>query len=146
MGASKFSTCVSKTNVLCTSCIYPLSGERLRFHSKEVLGRYWGPTVGRTRLLATHRVVSDGKVFSVTRSRSHSHPHSHSHSHAHSHAYSHSLTLTLTLTLILTLNWRVQVRAGVPRKALRGVISKSILQRSCQFLAIHAHKMAPITT
>ena len=34
----------------------------------------------------------------------------------------------------------------LPRKALRGGISKSILQRPCQFLAINAHKMAPTTT
>ena len=33
-----------------------------------------------------------------------------------------------------------------PRKALRGGISKSILQRPDQFLAINAHKMAPRTT
>ena len=33
-----------------------------------------------------------------------------------------------------------------PRKALRGGISKSILQRPCQFLAINAHKIAPKTT
>ena len=33
-----------------------------------------------------------------------------------------------------------------PRKALRGGISKSIIQRPCQFLAINAHKMAPRTT
>ena len=32
-----------------------------------------------------------------------------------------------------------------PREALRGGISKSILQRPCQFLAINAHKMAPRT-
>ena len=35
---------------------------------------------------------------------------------------------------------------AVPRKALRGGISKSILQRPCQFLAINAHKMAPRTS
>ena len=34
----------------------------------------------------------------------------------------------------------------LPRKALRGGISKSILQRPCQFLVINAHKMAPRTT
>ena len=33
----------------------------------------------------------------------------------------------------------------LPRKALRGGISKSIFQRPCQFLAINAHKMAPRT-
>ena len=33
----------------------------------------------------------------------------------------------------------------VPPKALRGGISKSILQRPCQFLAINAHEMAPRT-
>ena len=33
----------------------------------------------------------------------------------------------------------------VPRKALRGGISKSIFQRPCQFLAVNAHKMAPRT-
>ena len=33
-----------------------------------------------------------------------------------------------------------------PRKALRGGISKSIIQRPCQFLAINAHKMAPRTS
>ena len=33
-----------------------------------------------------------------------------------------------------------------PRKALRGGISKSILQRPCQFWEINAHKMAPRTT
>ena len=32
-----------------------------------------------------------------------------------------------------------------PRKALRGGISKSILHRPCQFLAMNAHKMAPRT-
>jgi len=32
-----------------------------------------------------------------------------------------------------------------PPKALRGGISKSILQRPCQFLAINAHEMAPRT-
>ena len=35
---------------------------------------------------------------------------------------------------------------AVPRKALRRGISKSILQRPCQFLAINAHKMAPRTS
>jgi len=34
----------------------------------------------------------------------------------------------------------------VLRKALRGGISKSIIQRPCQFLATNAHKMAPTTT
>ena len=33
----------------------------------------------------------------------------------------------------------------VPPKVLRGGISKSILKRPCQFLAINAHKMAPRT-
>ena len=32
-----------------------------------------------------------------------------------------------------------------PPKVLRGGISKSILKRPCQFLAINAHKMAPRT-
>jgi hypothetical protein len=35
---------------------------------------------------------------------------------------------------------------GDPPKVLRGSISKSILQRPCQFLAINAHKMAPRTS
>ena len=34
----------------------------------------------------------------------------------------------------------------MPRKALRGGISKSILQRPCQFWAKNVHKMAPKTT
>jgi hypothetical protein len=33
-----------------------------------------------------------------------------------------------------------------PRKALHGGISKSILQRPCQFLTMNAHKMTPRTT
>ena len=33
-----------------------------------------------------------------------------------------------------------------PRRALRGGISKSILQRPCQFLAINTHKMTPRTS
>ena len=35
---------------------------------------------------------------------------------------------------------------GLPRKALRGGIQKSIFKRPCQSLAINAHKMAPRTT
>ena len=36
-------------------------------------------------------------------------------------------------------------KARCPPKALRGGISKSILQRPCQFLTINAHEMAPRT-
>ena len=39
-----------------------------------------------------------------------------------------------------------QVFCKATRSSLRGGISKSILQRPCQFLAINAHKMAPRTT
>ena len=35
---------------------------------------------------------------------------------------------------------------SISRRALRGGTSNSIFQRPCQFLAIHAHKMAPRTT
>jgi hypothetical protein len=37
-------------------------------------------------------------------------------------------------------------RHAVPRKALGGGISKSIIQRPCQFLAMNAHQMAPRMT
>ena len=41
---------------------------------------------------------------------------------------------------------RSHARMLSPRKALRGSISKSILQRPCRFLAIIASKMAPRMT
>ena len=36
--------------------------------------------------------------------------------------------------------------SGIPRKALRGGMSKSFFQRCCQLLATNGHKMAPRTS
>ena len=50
------------------------------------------------------------------------------------------------LVLMRRVSQHLQGCLMFPRKALRGDISKSILQRPCHFLAINAHKMAPRTT
>jgi len=42
---------------LSSERIYPLSGDEVKFGSKEVLGRSWGPTVGRMSLHATEGIV-----------------------------------------------------------------------------------------
>ena len=85
---------------------------------------------------------------SLSRTLPHSHPLSPTSSLTHTLTHSHPLSLTPRPNLpafLLTHSPPQAPRGPAPPKALRGGISKSILHRPCQFLAINAHEMAPRT-